>query len=118
MREFIKRAQTSGPLGQIVGKCVSGGSVISSKLIDSLKAAGYSVEFEEGKVGYYARVFKPTPLIEGESVVDQLIGGPEKDLIAFGYSNTQEDAIAQAMWGAVREEEAGIVTAIPTTIAP
>lgn len=112
MKEFIKRARTSGPLGQLVLACVKSGNVDSAQLVENLKSAGYTVEFEAGKVGHYARVFKPATLIEGQSVVDQLANSPDKILIAFGYSNTEDDAIAQAMWGAVREEETGVVTAI------
>lgn len=106
--EFIKRARTSGPLGQLVSACVEDGTVISSRLRDGLKSAGYSVEFEKGKAGHYARVYKPRQLEEGETLEPD---ESDRTLIAFGYSNSEEDAIKQAMWGAVREEEAGIISA-------
>lgn len=115
LREFLKRARTSGPLGQLVLQCVKGGAVNSAQLIGSLKNAGYTVEFEAGKAGHYARVYKPGLSGAEETGQVNIIGEssePERVLVAFGYSNTEDDAIAQAMWGAVREEEAGVITAI------
>lgn len=117
MKEFVKLAATSGPLGAIVTDSVEDGVVVASKLIDNLKAADMHVEFKPGKNGHFVNVYKSGSLQERvtavrEGVEDGSIdpdAAPEDDrvLVAFGYSNTETDAIKQAMFGAVKEEEAG-----------
>lgn len=116
MKEFVKLAQTSGPLGAIVTASVEDGVVVASKLVENLKAANMTVTFKPGEHGHYVYVHDVGSLQERVSAVregvkegdiDPNAAAPDEGVqVAFGYSNTETDAIKQAMFGAVKEEAA------------
>lgn len=101
MKEFVKLAQAPGPLRDVVRASTEDDVVSSDKLQKNLEAAGMTVTFAKGKVGHFVNV---TTVSEGEAAEDGVAGEPEEVLVAHGYSNTESDALKQAMYQALKDE--------------
>lgn len=87
-------APNGGPLGAVIeGIKTRTGTIRDSQLEDALKTAGYAVAYEEGNVLTKASVTK------------------DGALVAYGASDTPEDALLQAILGAVKEVSGQIQTA-------
>lgn len=94
-------------------------------LADLIKDAGYSIEFEPGKAGVHARVFGKRDAEQAAELAKHLADkersktisdadrkemerivklGGERPMVAYGYSNSEDDSLLHAVLGAVREE--------------
>lgn len=100
----IRLAQReSGPISKIAAGAIGRGSISTSKLKTLLTEAGYSVTYHEGPGEDAPEGKHPV----GAWVMVKLDG----EVKARAYSHDEEDALLQAVWGAIREEDGAAVVA-------
>jgi hypothetical protein len=105
---MLKLAPSAGSIGQIVASVNEGGIVSPRLLEQALTEAGYKVIHEKLKVRYRVSIFKSQSLPDldtNEPIVPQLgQHEPLPLLVAHGISDSPEDALLQAVYGAIKEE--------------
>lgn len=112
LESFIGMVQKAGPIGEIVKACVRGKGVTAyvdaDKVLAGWNQAGYEVEIEQGNSldSNWVRVYRAPTADEIERDGEQA----EKVMVAQGFSRIgKQDAVLQAAYGAVREENAQAV---------
>lgn len=104
LQAAIKLAQSSsGPISKIAAGATSKGGISAFKLRSLLDEAGYSVTYHEGPGGDAPEGKHPNGawvLIKQDGIVK-----------ARAYSHDEEDALLQAVYGAMREEDGATAVA-------
>lgn len=85
--EFLAERE-AGQFSRMAKASFRNGSLSLDRLEHQLSHFGFETQYEEAKHGWWCRVFYGT------------------DLKAKAYSQTKDDALSFAVWGAVREEHA------------
>jgi hypothetical protein len=93
MKQMVELTARSGVMSKIAAKAVEAGIVVPSILKAELEKAGFKVKFEKAKKGSWCRISQ---------------GGTEA---AMGFSDSDQDALLQALFARLREESMGHHTA-------
>jgi len=87
----------TGPFANITAKAVEVGVVVPSILLDELESAGYEVKYYSGPKDSAA---------EGDAPVGAWVKvWKGKELVARAYSHDVQDAMLQAIYAAMKEEQ-------------
>lgn len=93
----------SGPISKLAADAVRAGNISAAKLKTLLTEGGYSVTYHEGPGETAPEGTHP----HGAWVLVRLEG----QVVAQAYSHDEEDALLQAIYAAMREEEGAAVVA-------
>lgn len=111
-----------GPLSRVAATAVEAGIVVPSVLRSALERAGYAVTYHEGPGedspegkhphGSWVQVRKVGPAKvrhQGADAGEPSFVEVDGPVVARAYSHDDGDALLQAVYGAMREEDAAVV---------